>query len=99
MSFTWRDRADITLSTLFIVGHSAPTQQEVFDAYPFGERAYTPYKVWLEQVKRWKVAHAAGRNQPGDMGPKAKQRKVERAANKDVSQENLFSRAAAKGEL
>jgi hypothetical protein len=24
----------------------------LFDAYPFGERKYTPYKIWLDEIKR-----------------------------------------------
>ena len=34
------------------------------DAYPFGERAYWPYKAWLKQVKAWKAAHARGAKAP-----------------------------------
>ena len=52
---TWRDLADRTLAPLFADGHT-PTKQELFDAYPFGMRKYTPYKIWLEQVKRWREA-------------------------------------------
>lgn len=48
----WRDLADDVLRYLYADGHQ-PTAQEIFDAYPFGMRAYTPYKIWLEQVKWW----------------------------------------------
>lgn len=88
---TWRDRANTVLAGLFIVGKPAPSKKELFAAYPFNEREYTPYKVWLEQIKRWRVAHAAGRNLPADMGPSAaKKRKVERLADRDTNQGRLL---------
>jgi hypothetical protein len=27
-------------------------KQALFDAYPFGERDYYPYKVWLDEIRR-----------------------------------------------
>ena len=50
---SWRDYADEVLRPLFAGGRT-PTTKELFDAYPFNERQYTPYKIWLEQIKRWK---------------------------------------------
>jgi hypothetical protein len=30
----------------------------VREAYPFGERKYHPYKVWLATVREWKAERA-----------------------------------------
>ncbi len=49
---TWRDAADAVLRDLFI--DRLPTDQEIFDAYPFDMRKYHPYKVWCKQVRWWK---------------------------------------------
>lgn len=87
---SWRDVADDVLATLFIAGKPAPTPDEVFEAYPFGMREYTPYRVWLEQIKRWKAAHAAGRQEPAQKARGAKARKREKAANRDASQGKLL---------
>jgi len=27
-------------------------REALWDAYPFGERKYWPYKVWLDEIKR-----------------------------------------------
>ncbi|HXH05395.1 MAG TPA: hypothetical protein VNI83_02275 [Vicinamibacterales bacterium] len=58
LTLRWRDRADKVLRELFLAPDGTrreppPTAAEIRDAYPFGMRKYTPYKVWLEQVKRW----------------------------------------------
>lgn len=53
-SSTWRSYADRVLAELFENGKRQPTDREIFDAYPFGERANHPYKMWCEQVKWWK---------------------------------------------
>lgn len=49
----WAYYADQALAPLFADGRS-PTAKEIRDAYPFGERAYWPYKVWLRRVKWWR---------------------------------------------
>ncbi len=51
---TWRRHADKILSRLFADGRT-PTDREIRDAYPFGERAMWPYKVWLEEVRWFKA--------------------------------------------
>src|SRR3990167_983365 len=53
--WTWRERTDYVLARLFDNGNFTPSPKEIFDAYPFGMRHYTPYKIWLEQVKWWKA--------------------------------------------
>lgn len=63
---TWRAAADRVLATLFVLGQPAPTKEQIRDAYPFGERAYWPYKVWLARVKAWRLTHAKGLRNPVD---------------------------------
>ena len=36
-----------------VLERRGPTKQEIYDAYPFYERKYWPYKVWLGRVKYW----------------------------------------------
>lgn len=50
----WRVVANERLAPLFADG-KRPTEVEIHDAYPFGMRKYTPYKLWLEQVRWWKA--------------------------------------------
>lgn len=37
----------------------------IFDAYPFGERRYHPYKVWLDRVRHWKAMRSKLRSWEG----------------------------------
>jgi hypothetical protein len=53
-----------SLGHRFVRGQPAPTSQQIRDAYPYGERAMWPYKVWLKRVKAWRLAHAAGKAEP-----------------------------------
>ena len=53
MPGSWKESASRTLEPLFKDGRQ-PTKQELYDAYPFGMREYTPYKVWLEQIDWFK---------------------------------------------
>lgn len=40
----------------------------VFDAYPFGERKYHPYKVWLAVVREWQAERTKlARHQAGSL--------------------------------
>ena len=48
----WAVEADKVLATLFVNGRQ-PTWVELRDAYPFGERKYWPYKVWLDAIYHW----------------------------------------------
>jgi hypothetical protein len=63
--------ADDILAKLFVRGQPAPSSKQVYDAYPHGERAMHPYKVWLKRVKAWRLAHAAGRSAPPCRQPRA----------------------------
>lgn len=50
----WRRRVQGAIAKC-LAEHNPQTAAEfrkvVFDYYPFGMRKYTPYKVWLEEVK------------------------------------------------
>ena len=50
----WRDYSDRVLALLFADGRK-PTEKEISEAYPFGERSHYPYKVWLDQVAWWQA--------------------------------------------
>jgi len=52
-SFSWRQRAAQVLAGLRLKEGDPDAKRKVFDAYPFGPREYTPYKVWLEMVRRY----------------------------------------------
>lgn len=60
----WSARADRVLAPLFLRGQPAPTKQQLRDAYPFGPRAYWPYKAWCARVKAWRRIHALGYSGP-----------------------------------
>ncbi len=51
MYATWRERARRSLQEAYDKATAAglegkALEKALFDSYPFGERAYTPYKVW-----------------------------------------------------
>ena len=52
---SWRDVARPIIARV-IAEHQgaddATLKQAVFDAYPFGERKYSPYKIWLNEIAR-----------------------------------------------
>lgn len=50
----WRLRARQVLTPMFEDG-GEPTRRELVAAYPFGMRTYTPYKIWLEEVRWFKA--------------------------------------------
>lgn len=56
---TWRVRAIETIRGL-LIEHNPQTLEEfdrvMFDGYPFGVRQHTPYKVWLEEVRKQRAA-------------------------------------------
>jgi hypothetical protein len=56
---TWADAANRTLALTFRwLPPDASREQvnaAVYEAYPFGDRAYHPYKVWLHCARRWKA--------------------------------------------
>ena len=55
MSGSWRDSARPKVAAVLRAteGQSeAEIKKALFDAYPFGERRYTPYKIWLDEIRR-----------------------------------------------
>lgn len=64
----WATRADAVLAPVFAALPRTATDAEirraVREAYPFGERAYWPYKVWTARVQAWRAAHRAGMARP-----------------------------------
>lgn len=52
---SWRDIARPIIARVLLETKDK-TEQEIkkalFDAYPFGERRYHPYKVWLDEIRR-----------------------------------------------
>ncbi len=52
----WRDRAEATIRQVFAglpAGVSLEERTKALDAaYPFGERRFTPYKVWLKARRK-----------------------------------------------
>jgi len=54
MTMTWRDAARPIIAAV-IEQHGAEDTYELRkafrEAYPFGEREYHPYKVWLDEIK------------------------------------------------
>lgn len=52
---TWRDRArPIIADVIAEVGRDdmKNLRAALREAYPFGERKYYPYKIWLSEIKR-----------------------------------------------
>lgn len=53
----WRLVADAAIATALLElpdgAEESAVRQAISKAYPFGERKYHPYKVWLERVKVW----------------------------------------------
>lgn len=52
---SWRDVARPIIDRILreTKGEDEKTiKQALFDAYPFGERRFHPYKVWLDEIRR-----------------------------------------------
>ena len=55
MTKTWRDVARPIIAKVLEETKGKPDieiRQALFNAYPFGERRYTPYKIWLDEIQR-----------------------------------------------
>lgn len=61
---SWRDHSNQVLAKLFVIGQPEPTDEQIRDAYPFGERKYHPYKIWLSAVKEWRALWKKGLSNP-----------------------------------
>ena len=54
MSITWRqDAAPVIRRILFETAGKPESEikQALYDAYPYGERKYHPYKIWLDEIR------------------------------------------------
>jgi hypothetical protein len=52
---SWREIAAPIISKVLRETEGQPkpiVDKALFDAYPFGQRAYHPYKIWLDEIKR-----------------------------------------------
>jgi hypothetical protein len=55
MERTWRDIARPIIEKVLKENEGKPDiviRQALYNAYPFGERRYTPYKTWLDEIQR-----------------------------------------------
>lgn len=57
MADTWRERARESLQAAYDAARTLgldgkALEQALFDSYPFGQRKYTPYKVWCEERRK-----------------------------------------------
>ena len=55
MTKTWRDVARPIIAKVLEETKGKPDieiRQALFNAYPFGERRYTPYKIWLDEIQK-----------------------------------------------
>ena len=55
MSRTWRDIAAPIIAEVLTKNKNMPDsviKKALFEAYPFGQRQYHPYKIWLDEIKR-----------------------------------------------
>lgn len=60
----WALVADEVLARVFRRVTGMPEDADIRSAYPFGERRYHPYKVWLRRVRAWKAARSSGQFAP-----------------------------------
>ena len=70
MTKTWRQRAQPIIAQIIAENKDKSVQdirRALRDAYPWGERAMHPYKVWRDEVKKQIKLHES-RNQPVEQG-------------------------------
>lgn len=63
---TWRDIARAVIQQALIEAEAQgldaeATRKHANAAYPFGQRAYHPYKIWLSEMKRTFSPAASGK--------------------------------------
>lgn len=54
---SWRESARRVIEPILAMAQAdgwdeGRIKRALFDAYPFGMRKYTPYKIWLDEIKR-----------------------------------------------
>lgn len=61
----WRETAGPIIAEVLAANKGADEKtirKALFDAYPFGQRKYHPYKIWLDEIarqrgKKWPIGH------------------------------------------
>ena len=51
---TWRDSCAVIIAKVLLETKGQDEKairKALFEAYPFGERKYHPYKIWLSEIK------------------------------------------------
>jgi hypothetical protein len=52
---SWREKSAEVITRVLLETRGqdeAAVKKALYDAYPFGERAYHPYKIWLDEIRR-----------------------------------------------
>lgn len=56
---SWAEHSERVLQALFqslpLSTGDGELKRLLFDAYPFGERKYWPYKVWLQKAREYRI--------------------------------------------
>lgn len=64
MAKTWRERARPIIQQI-LQDTAGKEEKEItkalYDAYPFGERKYHPYKIWLDEIRVQRKLKKTGR--------------------------------------
>jgi hypothetical protein len=85
---SWRDHAaPIIAKVIEDVGYDdiGRLKRAMFDAYPFGERKYQPYKIWCDEVRRQTNGRLSRH------GPKPVKKKWQRHVVVDAKTKDIFS--------
>lgn len=67
----WRDRATPVIARVLAETRGEPEKTiraRLKEAYPFGQRQYHPYKIWLDEIARQR----GKKPKLGTFGPRAK---------------------------
>jgi hypothetical protein len=70
---TWRDLAKPIIREVLAETQGLSEKEikaAIRDAYPFGERAYHPYKIWLDEVRRQRGIKRTAMQSKTDNHPK-----------------------------
>lgn len=75
MRLTWREYSIPIIQRVLVETFGQPeaeVRKALHDAYPFGERAHHPYKIWCDEVNI-----QLGKKQKGQDRPSAERRRFE----------------------
>lgn len=87
MRTSWRQKAKPIIAAVIAAHPLAGPERDkaMFDAYPFGERQYHPYKIWLDEIKA----------QTGRKGENTAQRKEREGQMRLAEYEAVYGRREA----